>query len=320
MVKARVNGLLSLLTRGDNKRADNKERSDNLVVHPLAPLHPASGTAASSGSALSVNGSSALTADGDDNVSSQAAVLSQEASEVKVNCQVGLLQGKRAAEFRPHRLVVTAEVLVLRAIDASAETNRVVENSRDVIRLTDVDKLEDISTHSRQEGTWEWPGGVLMIHTKINGRNAGRKYCLCIDADRFDGDRFSAQLSFAELQAQLRTLVAQAQLAALEQTCKAKFHRCRLLVKSKFRSVAAQIVVSLLIFSNFLANAFEAQYKSALTYDDGRPTSAGEILINLDEFYKWYVTTSVTYVCMYVCMHAKHHRPEGWVSQLCQSC
>jgi hypothetical protein len=224
-------------------------------------------------------------------------------SAAVVDVEVGLLQGQRGAEFRPHRLVIRHELLVMTAIGSRADCvahlfqnydtdgdgemdldefhEMTRQETSDAIRLTDIDVLEDVSSDERQEGAWEWQSGIMMIHTKSEGHNAGRKYCLRVSADTAD---------FAALLAKMRWLVVQAKRAALEQTWRAKFHRSRLLVQSMFVSSTWQLFVSLLIFANFLANAIEAQYKLSLANDDGTPTALGQTLIHLDSFFTWVFT------------------------------
>ena len=209
-----------------------------------------------------------------------AASTSQNLSAAVADVEVGLLQGQQGAEVRPHRLVVMADEV--RSLTSScSRADGVEKESSDMIRLTDVDVLEDVSSDARREGAWELQSGILMIHTNTQGHNAGRKYCLRVGADTAD---------FAALLAKLRSLVAQAKREALGQTWGAKFHRSRCLVKLMFVSNTWQILVSLLILANFMANALECQYKLSLVNDDGTPTAFGQTLIYLDKFFTWVFT------------------------------
>jgi hypothetical protein len=209
-------------------------------------------------------------------------LASQHLSEAEADWEVGLLTGQRP-EFVAHRLAATDKVLVLTAIDTRSDSQEQQswDVSHDVIRLTDVDALQDISSGARQDGAWEPQSGVLMIHTRSHGNNAGRRYCLRLDGNSVD---------FAGFLDQLRSLIAKAKLAALDHSWPAKFRRSRIRVKEIFRSSAVQVAVSMFIFANFLANAFESQYKASLVRDDGTPTPVGHALINLDLFFTWVFT------------------------------
>ena len=264
MVKAISSRLLAMLRHSDYVSRDHDR------IQAPRPRPSCEG-------ALSVKAISAASTDG-------KRISSQNLWAAGADVEVGLLQGQRgAAEFQPHRLLVTDEVLILTSSICS-RADGVGQESSDVIRLTDVNFLEDVSSDERQEGAWEWQSGTLMIHTFCQSQNAGRKYCLRVGAD---------DASFAALLANLRSLIAQAKRAAMEHTCSAKFHRSRLLVQSIFRSTAFQLLVGLLIFANFMANAIEAQYKLSLASDDGTPTALGQALIHLDIFFTWVFTAEL---------------------------
>ena len=169
----------------------------------------------------------------------------------------------------------------------------------DVIPLSEIHRVHDCSDPGRSEGSWDVVPGMFVLTTAPTGVNSGRSYCIAaefpLQSTGKNGEGRPALSLVLDPGAVVETqmallkvmeaLVREAQIRAKSQTLGAKFTRSRLVVKQIFMSLPLQMTVAVLLTSNFVANAAEAQMAGLLTLQDGSPTPLAKTLESMDIFF-----------------------------------
>ena len=217
----------------------------------------------------------------------------------------------QSTSLEQQRMVLTKDVIAFGPLGSSAFD--------DVIPLSELQRVHDLSEPGRGEGSWgvvpvgkylqRCLPGMCAFMTVPGGFNGGRSYCISVEfplqiAGK-DGEGRPASSSVPDVGAVFETqavmlkaleaVACEAKVRVQSQSFTAKVARSRLSIRRIFQSLPLQVTVAILLVTNFFANALEAQLAGKLTLPDGSPSDMAQLLDHLDIFFTTVFTVELLF-------------------------